>query len=284
MAGTNFVLPDEQVEVRYIKRQTGIVTNEKHVAYGGMLEGAYITFRPKTQRNGTYANVLTNDEKAYLENILGLPNDGLSVYKRNENYWDNVKIRIGKEGLYLDLKDPEQYIQYKVLLSLDDKICPDINKLEEQPKQTYKYVIVRKNDVAKQVLKKIDINKEAYKLLGKIEDDVEAMKDFLMVNDIYMTDDTTVDIISAEVSKLLADNPEKFVRILKDPSYNTRILLHKALRSGEVVKRGSQYYSKDGEALAEPNQVSTLQNTLEYLESSANQEYKLLLLSKLKKK
>lgn len=284
MAG-KFELPKESVEVKYLKKQTGNVTNEKHILYGGMMEGAYITFRPKKQKNGTYANILTNEEKDYLEEALGFGkgSNELSVYKKEGNYWDSVKLKIGKEGLYLELSDPEQYIQYKLLLSLTDLVCPNVEVLEKNPRQTYKYVIVRKDDVAKQVLKKVDITKEAYKLLGKIEDNLDAMRDFLMVSGIHLPENSGHLILTAEVSKLLNENPEKFVQTLKDPSYATRVLLHKAMSIGEIVKKGTHYYSREGEPLAEPNQHPTLENTIKYLESSMYQEYKLILMSKIEK-
>jgi hypothetical protein len=70
------------------------------------------------------------------------------------------------------------------------------------------------------------------------------------------------------------------VDILKDNSYPTKVLFQKAFAKGEIVRKNSQYYTKDGVALAEVNQPSTLENAIAYLESNVNQEYRLLLTSK----
>jgi hypothetical protein len=278
MAGV-FQLPNEKIEVRYIKKQKGIVTDTRHIAYGGLLEGAYITLPAKRLRNGQYANVLSNEEKEGLEKLLSLDTGGLSIYKKENNYWDSLKVRIGKEGAYLDLNEPEDFIKSRVLESYDDLVAPNINMIDD--KQTYRFVIIRKDDEAKQTLKKVDVMKEAYKLLGKLEDNREASMDFLRIKNIKVGDDTSTEWLNAEVGKILNEDPKKFVQLLKDPSYNTKVLIFKALAKGEIVKKGSQYYSKDMVALAEPNQVASLENVITYLESNINQEYRVLLMSKI---
>jgi len=277
-----FELPNDTVEIRYIKKQTGTIVDPKHIAYGGLLEDKGKAYRRKMLENGNFANLFTKEEKDYLEKVLGLPDNNLSVYNKVDNYLDKVKITIKKEGIFLNLNDPEDYIKYKMILAYDDSIAPNISAINE--KATYKFVVVRKNDEAKLSLKKLDATKEAYKLYGKIEDDREQMIDFLMINNIKVAEDTTAEWLSAEVGKLLVNSPAKFVEILKDPSYKTRVLLGKALQKGEVTKRSNGYYSKDGSALAEPNQTPSLQSAIDYIENNINQEYKLLLISKTNKK
>jgi hypothetical protein len=282
MAGEKkFSLPDEKVEIKFIKRQKGNITDTRHILYGGMLEGTYITYRPKKLRNGGYGNVLTNEEKAYLESVLGTD---LSVYNKKDNYWDRLKIRIGKEGLYLDLSDPEQYIQFKVLESLEDVIAPNIEVVEEAYIPSYKFYIARKSDEARQIMKKVDVNKEAYKFLGKLEDDKNSMIDFLRTEGIAVDESTDKDWLVAELGKMITKDPAKFVNTLKDTSYPTKVLLYKAISMGEIIKKGPMYYTKDGEPLAEPNQQPTLANAIQYLESSMYQEYRIMLMAKTKKK
>ena len=277
-----FELPNDTVEIRYIKKQTGTIVDPKHIAYGGLLEDKGKSYRRKMLENGNYANLFTKEEKDYLEKVLGLPDNNLSVYNKVDNYLDKVKITIKKEGIFLNLNDPEDYIKYKMILAYDDSIAPNISAINE--KATYKFVVVRKNDEAKLSLKKLNTTQEAYKLYGKIEDDREQMIDFLMINNIKVAEDTTAEWLSAEVGKLLVNSPAKFVEILKDPSYKTRVLLGKALQKGEVTKRSNGYYSKDGSALAEPNSTPSLQSAIDYIENNINQEYKLLLISKTNKK
>jgi len=280
MAGEKFTLPDETVEIRFIKRQSGGIVDPKHIAYGGLLPDKGNTYYPRMLDNGKYANVLTNEEKEFLQEELSLGKDGLSVYKKENNYWDTAKITLLKEGIVLRLKDPEQYIKLKILEAYTDSIAPNLAAIPN--KATYKFVIVRKNDEAKITMSKLEITKEAYRQLGKIEDNREAMIDFLLLHSIKVAKDTDMVWVSAEVGKIFDKSPEKFVATLKDPDYSTRILLVKAVMAGEVTIKNGGYYSKDGTALVEPNQTPNLVNTILYLKNNVNQEYKLLLMGKVK--
>jgi len=278
-----FELPNETVEIRHIERPTGMIADPKHVAYGGLMDGSTITLPANKLRNGKYTNVLTKEEKEFLENELHLPENGLSIYaKEDVNYWKTVKMVLSKHSLILDLSDPEDYIKYKQLLSYDDMIAPSLKDIEgDRDKLSYKFVVVRLGDEARIKLSKLDVTKAAYKFLGKIEDNREAMIDVLAIMDKKVSLDTSMDTLKSQVGLLVTDKPKEFVKVLRDPSYNTRVLLHRAMRSGYVIKKGNFYYSKDGEALSEPNQPAILENVIEYLESDMNQEYRVLLKTKL---
>ena len=75
-----FTLPKNKVTVKYIKRKKGMASNvsEDHVISGGMLSGSVKRYCTPMLRNGSLANVLTKDEKDYLENLTGLK---LSIYE-----------------------------------------------------------------------------------------------------------------------------------------------------------------------------------------------------------
>ena len=119
-------LRKEKVCVRYVPRQSHMVTDPKHILYGGMAEDAVKTFVVPKLTTGTYVNVLTNKEMAFLENILGMDKGALSVYKKQDNFWSDAnpqginKVRLRKQDNYLDLSIPEDYIRYKILLANKD--------------------------------------------------------------------------------------------------------------------------------------------------------------------
>ena len=56
-------LKNEQVIVRYLPKQSRMVSNPKHVLFGGMAENATRTFVVPMLSSGRYVNVLTDDEK-----------------------------------------------------------------------------------------------------------------------------------------------------------------------------------------------------------------------------
>ena len=65
-------LRKERVIVRHIPKEGGMITNPKHVLYGGMAENASRTFVVPRLSSGMFVNVLTDAEKAFLEEIMGL--------------------------------------------------------------------------------------------------------------------------------------------------------------------------------------------------------------------
>lgn len=116
-------LQNKKIIVRHIHRE-GKVTDKRHLLYGGMVENATKTFTvPVIASTGSLKNVLTNDEKDYFENLLGV---NLSVHNKKDNYWHNYQVRLTKSDTYLDLSNPEDYIKYKVLLANNTMICPSL--------------------------------------------------------------------------------------------------------------------------------------------------------------
>nr|DAU83986.1 MAG TPA: hypothetical protein [Crassvirales sp.] len=106
-----------------------MVTNPKHILYGGMAENAVKYFTVPQLESGKLVNVLTDDEKNFLEEIMGLEYNALSIYKKENNYWHNRQVRLLKQDNILDLSDPEQYIKYKILLANKDEIAPSLQVL-----------------------------------------------------------------------------------------------------------------------------------------------------------
>ena len=82
-------LRNERVIIRHIPKLGGMVTNPKHILYGGMADNAVKTFTVPRLSSGMYVNVLTDDEKACLEQIMNLEYNALSIYKKTDNFWDD---------------------------------------------------------------------------------------------------------------------------------------------------------------------------------------------------
>ena len=108
-------LRKERVIARHIPRENSMIgNNPKHVLYGGMGENSTRTYVVPQLRSGQLVDVLTKDEKEFLENVLGLDDGALSVYKVENNYWKSFKVTLGKADNYLDLSNPIDYIKYKL--------------------------------------------------------------------------------------------------------------------------------------------------------------------------
>lgn len=89
-------LRQERILVRHIPKEGGMISNPKHILYGGMAENAIRYFTVPKLSSGMYVNVLTDKEKEFLEEVMGLEYNTLSIYKKVDNYWENNMVRLTK--------------------------------------------------------------------------------------------------------------------------------------------------------------------------------------------
>ena len=139
-----FTLPNKKVTVRYIKRKKGMAAGvaDDHVISGGMLNGSTRSYPVPMKKNGALLNVLTDDEKAFLEGSEGL-NRPLSIYG-NRKFWAEQNVKLFKGDNIFDLSDPIDFINYKILLGNKDKIAPSLTVINN--KATYVFVIIDENE------------------------------------------------------------------------------------------------------------------------------------------
>ena len=130
-------LRNEKITIRHINKQTGLVTDPKHVLYGGMAENAKKTYTVPMLRSGLFCDILTKDEKDYLEYVMGLEPNALSIYNKTDNFWSTANpkgistVTLMKQDNQLDLSNPTDYIKYKILLADKDRIDPYVEAVQD---------------------------------------------------------------------------------------------------------------------------------------------------------
>lgn len=280
-------LRNEEILVRFVPRKMGNEMDQKgHALEGGLADGATITLCvPVLRSTGKYKNVLTNDEKDYLENALGLDYGALSVYKTENNYWDNYFVRLNKEGLRLRLSDPEDYIKYKVLLANNDIVAPSVEELQDKPKVTYRYVLVRTADETKLENAKMDATMASYKEFGKIDNDFDTMRVLVELMDGRPYDiNSPAEFFRSRINQLIQKDARAFLRQIQDPLLHTKVILRRATELGKVSKRGDFYYLKsDNSPLCEMGEEPTLSIAARYLNLPSHSDIKFLLESEVDK-
>jgi hypothetical protein len=280
MAFKKFILPDEKVKVKYILRQKGNITNKNHVAYGGKLEGATDTLVAKMQPNGYFADILEPAEQAYLEKALALAPGDLNP-NNLEGYYSRIKIKLGKSATNLDLSKALDYLKYKILLSYTDLVSPDI--FSTRKKRTYMYEIVRQKDETMRDTRKVNYKKEAYKLLGKIEDSKEALVGaYRVLKKRKVSVESDIDWLIGQVGNIVEENAKLFVETLKDPDYDMKLFIELAIDQGAIKKNRGLYYTAEGLDLCEDGETPTLINAINFLRTEVNQDIRLLIQSKMK--
>ena len=272
-----------RVIVRRIPKNHGLVTDPRHVYSNGMAEDAVRFFTVPVLRNGGLANVLTTNEKNYLEYIMGLPANGLSIHRKVDNYWSNRMVRLRKQDNYLDLSVPEEYINYKILLANKDYIAPSLEDYEREPKETYEYYIVEEGSASKTASKKANRTYECYVQYGAIKDDWDKLR--IIVEELTgksISAKQKLEYLQEQVYDIISNEPQRFLDAAKDEYLETKILLKKAVDAGIVYRRSTYYFLRDNnEPLCNPNEDSTFDNAARYIALPKNQELRFAIEAKI---
>lgn len=276
-------LRNERVIVRFVPKENDNITDRKHVAFGGLMDNAVRGFTVPMLSNGTYKNVLTDNEKTYLEELLGLEVNGLSVYNKKDNYWENYLIRLTKQDTILDLSNPEDFIKYKVLLANKDTIAPSMKVLREARKATYEYVIMEPNEEFSDSRNRVNNTMKCFEEFGAIKDKFDILKCIIeTVDGRPVAANTKIEFLQAKATDLISSNPKLFLDTITDPLLNTKVIIKKAVEAGIISKRGEYYYLReDGSPMCGPNEDPTFTIAAKYLSLPQNQELKFSIEAKL---
>ena len=284
-------LRNERIIVRHVPKLTGIWgNNPKHVLSGGMAESAVRTFVVPRLSSGMFVNILTDKEKAFLEEIMGLEYNALSIYKKVDNFWDDSnedginRVRLTKQDNYFNLSDPEDYIRYKILLANKDYIASSLQELQDTPKSTYQFVIISEGEETKIAKNNMSTTMMCYKEFGKIEDDIDTLRTIIETIDGRPTSQTAkLEFLQTKINSLIQADSKIFLKVITDPLLSTKVLIKKAIEAGLISNKGNYLYlRKDNTPLCEANEEPTLNVAAKYLNSPKHQEILFSLQAKVK--
>lgn len=271
---SEFKLPNEIVTVKFIPRKRGMASNvsKDHVVAGNMMSKAVKKFYAPLERNGKIINVLTNEEKAFLEKETRL---NLSSYG---TFWEDFNVQLRKDDASnkFDLSDPNDYMSIKLLETLKDEIAPNWDSRNK--KASYLFAITRENELFDSKKSKLDIKKEAFKVYGKIEDNKETLISVLkLLSNKLISPDSTLNWLQGQVEEVVDTDPSKFLKVVTDPTFQTKALINKGIDAGMIIKSGNKYSTIDGLDLAFQGQVPSFSNAVAYLDDPKNQEVRALI-------
>lgn len=284
-------LRNEKIIVRHLPKKGGMISDPKHILFGGMAENATRTFVVPKLSSGMFVNVLTDQEKTFLEEIMGLEYNALSIYKKVDNFWDDgneagiSKVRLTKQDNYLNLADPEDYIKYKILLANKDYIAPSLKAAQDSPKATYQFVIISEGEETKTAKDSMSNTMKCYKEYGKIENDIDTLRVIIETIDGRQTSSSIkLEFLQTKINSLIQANSKLFLSTITDPLLATKVLIKKSIEAGLISNRGNfLYLRKDNSPLCESNEEPTLNVAAKYLNSPKHQELKFSLEASLKK-
>lgn len=276
-------LRNSKVEVRFIPK-IGRITDPRHVLYGGMADEAIRTYTVPRLRSGAYVNVLTDDEKDFLEDYMGLEKNSLSIHRKNDNYWDNLFVPLRKQPNYLDLSDPNDYIKYKVLLANRDYIADSLQTLEDRKKATYQYVLVEEGEETSKANRNMSFTMQAYMEFGKYQEDYDTLRVLVEILDGKpISSRVKIEYLKEKINNLIQKDAKVFVRTIQDSLLPTKVLIKKAIEAGIISNRGGMLYLKDGGTpLCGDNEEPTINVAAKFLNLPKNQTLKFSIESKVK--
>lgn len=284
-------LRNEKIKVSFIKRNNGMPDN--HVLSGGMAEGSKMTLVVPKLNTGTFVNVLTDAEKSFLEEYMGLEYNALSIYKKpdEENFWNDAnanginKVVLIKGDNYFDLSNPQDYIKYKILLANKNIICPSLTSLKETPKATYRFVIIAEGEESKQAKTNMNNTMLCYKEYGKIEENIDLLRMIVETIDGRPTAPSVkLEFLQNKCNTLIQNDPKKFLSVITDPLLSTKALIKLSIENGSIANRGNYLYLRsDNTPLCEQNEEPTLNFAAKYLNAPKHQDILFALQAKLNK-
>lgn len=274
-------LRNEKISVRFIERNDERY-NKNHPYYGNMADGSTVTFTVPLLRNGNYKNPLTKEEKDFLEAIMGLEPNALSIYNKHDNYWENRQVVVEKRGTVLDLSTPLGYIDYKILLANSDTICPSIDVLKNRPLASYRFVLVSDKQVYSASVERASIKAKCWKTYGKFENDAKVLRTLIHTLTGKTADEgAQLEFLQATVVDLIEEDAQRFLNAATDPLLTFKVLIREAVSAGVIDRRGDYYYYA-GDPLCSKNEDPTLTIAARYISNPRNQEILFSIQNKMK--
>lgn len=277
-------LSNRTVIVRHLP-QPGAISDPKHVLYGGLAERSVITLTVPKLRSGTFKNVLTNEEKEFLEAVMGLDPGAMNVYNKVDNFWDNTNengisnVRLTKFDTRLNLNDPIDYIRYKILLANKDIVAPSIQVLQDSPKATYRFVLIDNGEVNVVAKTKLSNKRKCYMEFGKIENNTDLLIAVIeTITGKPVARNSGIDFLQTTAGDLIEADPKLFLSVVQDPLLPARVLIKNCVENAIISKRGDYYYLRsDNTPLCESGEEPTLSVAARYISNPKRQELKLSL-------
>lgn len=273
VAIAEFKLPNRKVKIVPLKRKRGLLPKEHEASF--LFKESYFEICVPMDSMGRMKDPLTAEERAFFES----PSSGMD-FKENElsitrekNYYTTkkAKIRLKNEVSYLDLSRPDDYMKYKILLTVKDRIA--LSDDPRETKVTHKFALVDENHETQQQLNELDTKLAAYTEYGAIKKDFRSLRHVIMVaTGKKVAKNAKLEFLQTEANRLLSNAPEAFLNAVRDKDLETKILIQDAITAKALRKQGIAYYTPGGDLIG-----NNLAEAVEFLNNKKNQDLRLVI-------
>ena len=158
-----------------------------------------------------------------------------------------------------------------------------LKELEEKPKVTYQYVIIKENEEVDKAKSAMSITMQCYKEYGKIEEDEETLRVLIeIIEGKPVAPTAKLAFLQTKINELIQKDNKKFLTNITDKYLQTKVLIKKAIAAGIIVNRGNYLYLRDGNTpLCEQNEEPTLVFAAKFINHPKHQDIKFSIEAKL---
>lgn len=182
-----------------------------------------------------------------------------------KSIWRGYQAYLGKQDRKLNLSNPKDFLDYLVFLQAPNMVAKDEYEALEVNPET-RFMMVNKDHEIKSKKSKIDKEKEAFDAYNKLSMKDNGYRDFLLVYGKMVTPSATKDWMQGQIYDIMKEKPEIFMEIIKDPDFDMKSLIQKALICKALIKSGKTGYAlSGGKGIGD-----TIQETLDYLKDKEN--------------
>lgn len=274
-----WVRPSGKIRIKLIPKGVNpLIQDPSHEAYNLFGNSTRDYLVPVDAQGNLHNPFECKEEQLWLEKELDLD---LNYHRTDKNYFHTASISLGKLDKIIDLSNPKQYLEYIIARANKQYIAADL--ASSKKKATFKYVIVAENAEIKATATTANKRIEAYKFLGKIEEDRDAMLNFLKVYGKKVSSVSKIDFLVSEIEKVIVEDIDLFLETAQDKgNYDMKLLIAQAVEVGAIIKDKRKYFLPGGDALCGEGDAPTLENAIIYLKNKANQDVLITLQARVK--
>lgn len=275
------VLRNEKVIIRFIPKNDRY--GNKHLLKGGMHRDGKQVLTP-WRLNGVIREYNTDGSLFLTEREINSLSAalGYSIAYSNEKFWSspNLHLVLVNGDTVLDLRNPFDYIKLKIAYSYDLKIAK--SWAERNTILTYKWAIIRDNEDVDESLNNLNINKKAYMLYGKYENNKQILL-YLYHKLEFKHADPNIKLktLQSWFDELIEKKTKLFVTYIEDPLIEEKTLIYRAIREGLLIKTTNDILRYGDVLLTEDTALGGEDVAAAYISKNINQNVKFELTAKI---
>lgn len=267
-------LTDKKILIKFVVKAQFKDKPKGHLLWGGKLDNTKdVLCVAANPSNGSLKDPFTAEERLFVSKATGIDSKYFDpFYRGSDGFWNDYEVLLTKDGSILDMSDLNDFIKYKVLLTNDKLIAPTYDSFSKNPKASYKYYMVDEKAEVKTKARSLNSKVTAYKALDKIRKD-RAKMHYLVLELTKLTPGraTSIETLEAQLEIAMETKLDKFVDLVQDKLFDTKVFLEKAVMEGVLVKRGGEFYH-DNKPLAAEGMKANITNAATYISDPQHQD------------